>query len=60
MAVALELQPLLDALYDAAVDPTCWAAFLNHLTRAVSGEAAALVLHDFKNVSSSVAEQVGL
>jgi len=60
MAVALELQPLLDALYDAAVDPTRWAAFLDHLTRAVSGEAAALVLHDFKNVSSSVAEQVGL
>ena len=60
MAVAAELQSLLDALYDAAVDPTHWADFLNHLTRAVSGEAAALVLHDFANVSSSVAEQVGL
>jgi len=60
MAVAAELQSLLDALYDAAVDPTHWADFLNHLTRAVGGESAALVLHDFENVSSSVAEQVGL
>ena len=60
MAAAFEFQSLLDALYDAAVDPTRWADFLNQLTRAVSGEAAALVLHNFENVSSSVAEQVGL
>jgi DNA-binding CsgD family transcriptional regulator len=60
MAVASELQSLLDALYDAAVDPARWTAFLNHLTRALSGESAALVLHNVENVSSSVAEQVGL
>lgn len=62
MAVASEreLHSLLDALYDAAVESSRWVDFLNKLTRTAGGESAALVLHDFENASSLVAEQVGL
>lgn len=53
-------QSLLDALYDAAVDSSHWVDFLKELTRAARSDSAALVLHDFDNVSSSVAQQFGL
>src|SRR4029077_12617767 len=55
-----ELQLLLDALYDAAVDSSRWVDFLHQLTKATDGDSAALVLHDFDNVSSSVAQNFGL
>jgi hypothetical protein len=55
-----ELQRLLDALYESAIDSSRWVDFLSQLTKATDGESAALVLHDFENVSSSVAQQFGL
>jgi DNA-binding CsgD family transcriptional regulator len=54
------MQCLLDALYEAAVDSSRWVDFLNQLTRTAGGDSAALVLHDFENASSSVAQQFGL
>jgi DNA-binding CsgD family transcriptional regulator len=54
------MQCLLDALYDAAVDSSRWVDFLHQLTRAARCDSAALVVHDFDNVSSSVGQQFGL
>jgi DNA-binding CsgD family transcriptional regulator/PAS domain-containing protein len=46
-------------LYEAPLDPSRWEEFLRLTAAAVAGEAAALLMHDFRNTQSLMASQWG-
>lgn len=51
---------ILEALYEAPLDPSRWQDFLRLTAEASGGEAAALLLHDFNHVQSMVSRQWGI
>jgi DNA-binding CsgD family transcriptional regulator len=53
------LSRLLEALYDAPLDPRRWEEFLRLTAGAVGGEAAALLLHDSGDSHSAMSMQWG-
>jgi DNA-binding CsgD family transcriptional regulator/PAS domain-containing protein len=55
-----DLSPVLEALYEAPIDPSRWEKFLQLTARVVGGEAAALLLHDFGDSQSRVARHWSL
>lgn len=54
------LSQVLEALYEAPLDPSRWEEFLRLTAGAVGGEAAALLLHDFSDAQSLVDRQWGI
>lgn len=51
------LSQVLEALYEAPLDPSRWEEFLKLTAAAVGAEAAALLLHDFADAPPLVARQ---
>src|SRR5262245_52309376 len=49
------LSSLIASVYDAALDPERWIAFLQGVGEAVQAEATALLYHDFTNPLGTVA-----
>lgn len=54
------LSQILEALYEAPLQPSRWEKFLRLTANAIGGEAAALLLHDFSDSQSLVARQWGI
>ena len=50
---------ILEALYEAPLNPSCWEEFLKLTAGAVGGEAAALLMHDFSNTQSLMSMEWG-
>ena len=54
VASADELSDLIGLVYEAALDPSRWNAFLEGFARAVGGRGTALFMHDFASSESVV------
>jgi DNA-binding CsgD family transcriptional regulator len=54
-----QLGSLIDRIYDAAVEPALWPAFLSHLSGVLGGSMPSLFLHDPRTASGSLTINVG-
>jgi DNA-binding CsgD family transcriptional regulator len=51
------LSKILEVLYEAPTDPARWGDFLRLTAKAVEGESAGILMHDFNDVQSFVSQQ---